>query len=107
MKQIIIRMCVALIMCAVTSVIRFTSFIVISPTLQVHAESIWILRLILASVLSPLLYNFLDKRTSNWTIRAKHKPERDGSRSISSVRQSTFNSSYERHFSNPDISGSR
>ena len=55
MKQIIIRMFVALIMCAVTSVIRFTSFIVISPTLQVHAESIWILRLILASVLSPLV----------------------------------------------------
>ena len=75
MKQIIIRMFVALIMCAVTSVIRFTSFIVISPTLQVHAESIWILRLILASILSPLLYNFLDKRTSNWAIRAKHKPE--------------------------------
>jgi len=71
-------MFVALIMCAVTSVIRFTSFIVISPTLQVHAESIWILRLILASVLSPLLYNFLDKRTSNWAIRAKHKP--DGAR---------------------------
>ena len=75
MKQIIIRMFVALIMCAVTSVIRFTSFIVISPTLQVHAESIWILRLILASVLSPLLYNFLDKRTSNWAIRAKQKPD--------------------------------
>jgi hypothetical protein len=73
MKQIIIRMFVALIMCAVTSVIRFTSFIVISPTLQVLAESIWILRLILASVLSPLLYNFLDKRTSNWAIRANHK----------------------------------
>jgi hypothetical protein len=78
MKQIIIRMFVALIMCAVTSVIRFTSFIVISPTLQVHAESIWILRLILASVLSPLWYNFPDKRTSNWAIRAKHKP--DGAR---------------------------
>jgi hypothetical protein len=78
MKQIIIRMFVALIMCAVTSVIRFSSFIVISPTLRVHAESIWILRLILASVLSPLLYNFLDKRTSNWAIRAKHKP--DGAR---------------------------
>jgi hypothetical protein len=31
------------------------------------------LRLILASVLSPLLYNFLDKRTSNWAIRANHK----------------------------------
>ena len=78
MKQIIIRMFVALIMCAVTSVIRFTSFIVISPTLQVHAESIWILRLILASVLSPLLYNFLHKRTSNWAIRAKHKPDGAG-----------------------------
>jgi hypothetical protein len=78
MKQIIIRMFVALIMCAVTSVIRFTSFIVISPTLQVRAESIWIFRLILASVLSPLLYNFLHKRTANWAIRAKHKP--DGAR---------------------------
>jgi hypothetical protein len=78
MKQIIIRMFVALIMCAVTSVIRFSSFIVISPTLRVHAEPIWILRLILASVLSPLLYNFLDKRTSKWAIRAKHKP--DGAR---------------------------
>jgi hypothetical protein len=75
MKQIIIRMFVALIMCAVTSVIRFTSFMVISATQQVHSETIWILRLILASVLSPLLYNFLDKRTSNWAIRAKHKPE--------------------------------
>jgi len=75
MKQIIIRMFVALIMCAVTSVIRFTSFIVISATQQVHTETIWILRLILASVLSPVLYSFLDKRTSNWAIRAKHKPE--------------------------------
>ena len=82
MKQIVIRMFVALIMCAVTSVIRFTSFIVISPTRQVH-ESIWILRLILASILSPLLYNFLNKRTSNWAIRARHKPDRAGSRSIS------------------------
>jgi len=78
MKQIIIRMCVALIMCAVTSVIRFTSFIVIPPAQQVHAEAIWILRLILAAILSPLLYSFLDKRTSNWAIRAKHKPERAG-----------------------------
>jgi len=73
MKQIIIRMFVALIMCAVTSVIRITSLILISPTLQVHAQSIWILRLILASVLSPLVFNFLDKRTSNWAIRAKHQ----------------------------------
>jgi len=104
MKQIIIRMFVALVMCAVTTVIRFTSFIVISPTLQGHGESIWILRLILASVLSPLLYNFLDKRTSNWAIRAKHKPDHPDSRSISSVRQATFNSAYERH---PDVSGLR
>jgi hypothetical protein len=78
MKQIIIRMSVALIMCAVTSVIRITSLIVISPTLQVHAQSIWILRLIMASVLSPFLFNFLDKRTSNWAIRAKHKGQSRG-----------------------------
>jgi hypothetical protein len=78
MKQIIIRMSVALIMCAVTSVIRITSLIVISPTLQVHAQTIWILRLIMASVLSPLLFNFLDKRTSNWAIRAKHKGQSHG-----------------------------
>ncbi len=84
MKQIIIRMFVALIMCAVTSVIRFASFIVISPRPQVH-ESIWILRLNLASVLSPLLYNFLNKRTSNWTIRARQKPDRAGSRSVSII----------------------
>jgi hypothetical protein len=84
MKQIIIRMFVALIMCAVTMVIRFASFIVISPRPQVH-ESIWILRLILASVLSPLLYNFLNKRTSNWTLREKHKPHGGGNRSISSA----------------------
>ena len=107
MKQILIRMCVALIMCAVTSVIRIMSLIVISPTLQVHAQSIWILRLILASVLSPLVFNFLDKRTTNWATRPKQKPKRTGSRSISSVRQSTFNNSYERYFSSPDPSGSR
>ena len=106
MKQIIIRMCVALIMCAVTSVIRIMSLIVISPTLQVHAQSIWILRLILASVLSPLVFNFLDERT-NWATRPKQKPKRADSRSISSVRQSTFNNSYQRYFSNPDPSGSR
>ena len=63
MKQIIIRMFVALTMCAVTSVIRLISFIVISSKSQVHTESIWILRLILASVLSPLLYSFLYKLT--------------------------------------------
>jgi hypothetical protein len=73
MKQIIMRMFVALTMCGVTSLIRFTSVVVISPTPQVHAESIWILRIILASVLSPLLYGFLDRRTSTWTIRPKHQ----------------------------------
>ena len=73
MKQIIIRMFVALTMCGVTSIIRFTSFVIISPTLQVHTEAIWILRIILASVLSPLLYGFLDKRTSSWAIRPKHQ----------------------------------
>ena len=71
MKQIIIRMFVALTMCGVTSLIRLTGFIVISPTLQLHNEAIWISRLILASVLSPLLYGFLDERTSTWAIRAK------------------------------------
>ena len=73
MKQIIIRMIVAMTMCALTSVIRFTSFIVISGTPQVHAETIWILRLILASFLSPFLYSFLYKLTAGWTIRAKHR----------------------------------
>ena len=76
MKQIIIRMFVALTMCGVTSVIRFTSFMVISSTPQVHAESIWILRIILASVLSPILFGFLDKRTSTWAIRPKHQTQR-------------------------------
>ena len=60
MKQIIIRMIVVLTMCAGTSVIRFTSFIVISRGLQVHAGTVWILRLILASILSPLVYSFLE-----------------------------------------------
>ena len=73
MKQIIIRMFVALTMCGVTSVVRFTSFLVIPPTLQVHNEAIWISRLILASVLSPLLYSFLDRRTSNWAITSKRQ----------------------------------
>ncbi len=73
MKQIIIRMFVALTMCGVTSLIRLTSFVVISPTLQVHDKTIWISRLILASVLSPLLYGFLDRRTSTWAIRSKHQ----------------------------------
>src|SRR6266446_52516 len=56
MKQIIIRMFVALTMCGVTSLIRLTSLVVISPTLQVHNEAIWISRIILASVLPPLLW---------------------------------------------------
>lgn len=73
MKQIIIRMFVALTMCGVTSLIRLTSLVVISPTLQAHNEAIWISRLILASVLSPLLYGFLDRRTSTWAIRSKHQ----------------------------------
>src|SRR5260221_11212912 len=73
MKQIIIRMFVALTMCGATSLIRLTSFVVISPTLQVHNEAIWISRIILASVLSPLLYGFLDRRTSTWAIRSKHQ----------------------------------
>ncbi len=95
MKQIIIRMFVALTMCAVTSVIRFTSFIVISGRLQVHAESVWILRLILASVLSPLLYSFLDKLTAGWSIRAKHKSYRASNQSILSIRPSAVDKSSE------------
>ena len=71
MKQIIIRMFVALTMCAVTSVIRFISFIVISSKSQVHTESIWILRLILASVLSPLLFSFLSKLTAGLDYPSK------------------------------------
>ena len=73
MKQIIIRLFVALTICAVTSIIRFTSFIFISSTPQAHTESIWILRLILASVLSPLLYSFLYKLTAGWTIGVKQE----------------------------------
>jgi len=73
MKHVIIRIVVALIMCGVSSLLRLTSFIVISPTSQLHTESIWVLRLILASVLSPLLYGFLNKRTSSWTVRPKHE----------------------------------
>jgi hypothetical protein len=73
MKQIIIRMFVTLTMCGVTSLLRFTSFVIISPTPQAHTEAIWILRIIMASVLSPLLYGFLDRRTSTWTIRPKHE----------------------------------
>ena len=73
MKQVIIRIVVALAMCGVSSLLRFTSFIIISPTSQLRTESIWALRLILASVLSPLLYGFLNKRTSSWTIQPKHE----------------------------------
>ena len=73
MKQIIIRMFVALIMCGAISLIRFTSFLLISSSSQVHTEAIWILRIIMASVLSPLLYGFLDRRTSTWAIRSRHQ----------------------------------
>jgi len=71
MKQVVIRMLVALTMCAVTSVIRLTSFLIIAHNQQIHAESIWIFRIILASVLSPLLYGFLDRRISTWAIRPR------------------------------------
>jgi len=83
MKQIIIRMLVALTMCGLTSLIRLTSFVVISPTLQVHNEAIWISRIILASVLSPLLYGFLDRRTSTFVIRSK--PQRQSSKNSLSL----------------------
>ena len=75
MKQIIIRMFVALIMCAVTSVIRFTSFMVISSSQQVHAESIWILRIILASVLSPILHFNLVHPTKASTPNVERFPQ--------------------------------
>ena len=90
MKQIIIRMIVALTMCGVTSLVRFTSFIVIPRTPQVHTESIWILRLILASVLSPVLYSLLDKHTSTWAIRAKNKVHRYDGSSVLSIAPSAF-----------------
>jgi len=82
MKQIIIRTIVAVAICAVTSVIRFTSFKVIASTVQAHADFIWILRLILASVLSPLLYRFLDEQTARWFIRADPKSYQPGNRLI-------------------------
>jgi hypothetical protein len=66
-------MFVALTMCAVTSVIRLTSFLNFAGAQQIHAESIWILRIILSSVLSPILYAFLEKRSSTWTIRPKNQ----------------------------------
>src|SRR6266404_6138542 len=88
MKQIIIRMFVALTMCGVTSLIRLTSFVVISPTIQVHNEAIWISRIVLAPVLSPLLYGFLYRRTSTWAIRSKHQrqPSKDDFRRTSAER---------------------
>jgi hypothetical protein len=106
MKQIIIRMIVAISMCALTSVIRFTSFIVISSTRQAHGEFIWILRLILASILSPLLYSFLDKFTTGWAIRARNRSYRASNQSMLSIRPSAFDKSIESHFSNPDLSRS-
>jgi len=86
MKQIIIRMFVALTMCGVTSLIRFTSFVVISPAPRAHTEAIWISRIIMASVLSPLLYGFLDWRTSTWTIRRKHQNQTSAN-SLSLINQ--------------------
>jgi hypothetical protein len=82
MKQIIIRLIVTITMCALTGVIRFMSIAVLSSTFQIHAESIWMLRLILASVLSPLLYRFLEKQTAGWAIRANDKPYRPSIRTI-------------------------
>lgn len=82
MKQIIIRMIVTITMCALASVIRFMSFAVLSGTLERHAESIWMLRLILASLLSPLLYRFLEKQAARWAIRADHKSYRPSMRTI-------------------------
>jgi len=82
MRQIIIRMFVALTMCGVTSLIRLTSFVVVSPTPQVHNQAIWISRIILASVLSPLLYGFLDRRTSTWAIRSKQRQSSKNSLSL-------------------------
>jgi cytochrome c-type biogenesis protein CcmH/NrfF len=89
MKQIIIRMFVALAMGGATSLIRLTSFVVISPTLRVHNEAIWILRIILASVLSHLLYGFLDRRASTWAIRSKHqrRPSKNSLSLISDYRR--------------------
>ena len=89
MKQIIIRMFVALTMCGVTSVLRFTSLVVISPTLQMHSEAIWITRLILASVLSPMLYGFVDRHTSSWAIGSKRqlRPSKSSLSLISDYRR--------------------
>jgi hypothetical protein len=80
---------------------------VISSRLQVHADSIWILRLILASVLSPLLYNFLDNHTAGWAIRAKYKFFRVSNPPILSISPSVIEKSSEGHFSNSELSRSR
>lgn len=80
MKQIIIRMIVTITMCALTSAIRLMSFAILSRMSQIHAESIWMLRLILASLLSPLLYRFLDKQTARWAVRPVNKSSRSNSR---------------------------
>jgi peptidoglycan/LPS O-acetylase OafA/YrhL len=69
MRQIIIRMLVAIAICALTSVIRFATYTIVSSTFSAHAESIWVMRLILASLLSPLLYRFLEKQTARWVMR--------------------------------------
>lgn len=87
MRQIIIRMFVALIMCGVTSVIRFGSLMA-AP--QVGTQTVWILRLITASLLSPLLYSFISGRTSNWTIRLKHRPHGLDDPSVLSIQPSAF-----------------
>jgi len=82
MKQIIIRMIVTITMCALMSAIRFMSFAVSSSTFQIHAESVWMLRLILALLLSRLMCCFLDNQTAHCAIRADHKSNRPSNRSI-------------------------
>jgi hypothetical protein len=104
MKQIIIRMLVGITMCAVTKIIGFASLMVISSTPQVHTESIWILRLFLASILSPILYSFLYKLTAGWTIRAKHNSCLTSNQSLLSIKPSAVDKPSESHFSNPEFS---
>jgi hypothetical protein len=87
MRQIFIRMFVALIMCGVTSVIRFGSLMA-AP--QVGTQTVWILRLITASLLSPLLFSLINKRTSNWTIPLKHRLHRLDDPSVLSIQPSAF-----------------
>ena len=69
MKQIVIRLFVALTMCGITSLVRLS--VIAAP--QISTRFVWIFRLILASVLSPILYGFVDKRTTNWTIQARRQ----------------------------------